>query len=76
MEDSMIEIPLEGGSGKAKTGPARFRNDWPGLWIRGDELGEFQALLDHTIMTLETNGLDGLIPALTKMRETMSTREE
>jgi hypothetical protein len=49
----MIEIDQEGGSGKAVTGGLRFRNDWPGLFIRGDECG----VIFNTIMYLENSGL-------------------
>lgn len=31
-----LQIPLPGGSGRAKTGAVQFQNDWPGLFIRGD----------------------------------------
>jgi len=33
----MTEIDLPGGSGKVPTGPMRFRGDWPGIFVRGDE---------------------------------------
>ena len=33
---TIIQIPLPGGSGKAPTGAVQFRDDWPGLFIRGD----------------------------------------
>ena len=32
-----LAIPLPGGSGQAKTGAVQFRDDWPGLFIRGDD---------------------------------------
>jgi hypothetical protein len=32
-----LQIPLPGGSGAAPSGAAQFRDDWPGLWLRGDE---------------------------------------
>jgi hypothetical protein len=32
----LLEIPLPGGSGRAETGAVQFKNDWPGLFIRGD----------------------------------------
>jgi len=34
---SVLQIPLPGGSGKAPTGAVQFRDDWPGLFIRGDD---------------------------------------
>ena len=30
------QIPFEGGSGRTPTGVMQFKNDWPGLFIRGD----------------------------------------
>ena len=32
-----MRIPLPGGSGPAPTGAVQFEQDWPGLFIRGDE---------------------------------------
>ena len=31
-----LQIPLPGGSGPAPTGAVQFRDDWPGLFVRGD----------------------------------------
>jgi hypothetical protein len=31
------QIPLPGGSGDAPTGALQFQDDWPGLFIRGDD---------------------------------------
>jgi hypothetical protein len=43
------QVPVEGGSGAYPTGPIQFRNDWPGLFVRGDNalalLYELQATL-------------------------------
>ncbi len=33
------QIPFEGGSGRTPTGAMQFANDWPGLFIRGDDTG-------------------------------------
>lgn len=42
---SIQEIPIPGGSGRIKTGAMRFRGDWPGLFIRGDDcMGLFDKL--------------------------------
>jgi hypothetical protein len=37
MKSKPLAIPLPGGSGQAPTGAVQFRDDWPGLFIRGDE---------------------------------------
>ena len=31
------QIPVEGGSGRYSSGAVEFKNDWPGLFIRGDD---------------------------------------
>jgi hypothetical protein len=31
------QIPVRGSSGDAPTGALQFQDDWPGLFIRGDE---------------------------------------
>lgn len=31
------QIAVEGGSGRTPTGAMQFANDWPGLFIRGDD---------------------------------------
>ncbi len=33
----ILQIPLPGGSGNVPTGAMQFRDDWPGLFIRGDD---------------------------------------
>ena len=45
------QIPIEGGSGLTPTGAMQFANDWPGLFIRGDQTGPIlcaiRRLQDH-----------------------------
>lgn len=33
----ILHIPMNGSSGVTPTGAIQFENDWPGLFIRGDE---------------------------------------
>jgi len=33
----ILQIPLPGGSGNATTGAVQFQDDWPGLFVRGDD---------------------------------------
>src|SRR5688500_3052313 len=33
----VTQIPLPGGSGRVPTGAMQFRDDWPGLFLRGDD---------------------------------------
>jgi len=34
---NILQIPLPGGSGKAFTRAVQFQDDWPGLFVRGDD---------------------------------------
>jgi hypothetical protein len=34
---NVLQIPLPGGSGRARTGAIQFQDDWPGLFVRGDD---------------------------------------
>jgi hypothetical protein len=36
MAARITQIPFPGGSGQIPTGAMQFENDWPGLFIRGD----------------------------------------
>jgi len=36
-ESRITLIPLPGGSGRVPTGALQFQDDWPGLFIRGDD---------------------------------------
>jgi hypothetical protein len=36
MAAKITKIPFPGGSGQIPTGAIQFENDWPGLFIRGD----------------------------------------
>jgi hypothetical protein len=33
----ILQIPMPGSSGETPTGAIQFENDWPGLFIRGDQ---------------------------------------
>jgi hypothetical protein len=37
MEPRITPIDFPGGSGRVPTGAIQFRDDWPGLFIRGDD---------------------------------------
>ncbi len=36
-EPRIQQIPLAGGSGRVPTGAVQFQDDWPGLFVRGDD---------------------------------------
>ena len=33
----ILRVPMRGSSGETPTGAIQFENDWPGLFIRGDQ---------------------------------------
>ena len=33
----ILQIPMHGSSGETPTGAIQFQNDWPGLFVRGDD---------------------------------------
>lgn len=37
LDRKVRQIPVEGGSGRYSSGAVAFKDDWPGLFIRGDE---------------------------------------
>jgi hypothetical protein len=58
-------IPFEGGSGVVPTGAVQFKNDWPGLFIRGDTaigyLGLFRAMIEQLKDTTDLKISAGLM---------------
>ncbi len=36
-EQRITQIPLPGSSGRTPTGAIQFQDDWPGLFVRGDD---------------------------------------
>jgi len=55
----VTEIDLPGGSGIVPTGPMRFRDDWPGIFVRGDEAQH----MAHIMRTIAA--IPGLAPHFT-----------
>ena len=37
MPQTITHIPLPGGSARIPTGAMQFQDDWPGLFVRGDQ---------------------------------------
>lgn len=50
----MKHIPIEGGSANIESGPICFKNDWPGIFIRGDRAGGMASIL-RRIADAQTN---------------------
>jgi hypothetical protein len=67
----VLQIPLPGGSGAAPTGAVQFRDDWPGLFVRGDDaialLREFREIQ----RTLEAHRLPYLAMKLEEIAGTI-----
>ena len=36
-KSKIIQVPLKGGSASVITGAIQFQDDWPGLFVRGDD---------------------------------------
>lgn len=47
------QVPVEGGSGTYPTGAIQFRNDWPGLFVRGDDAMALLSELRATLRALQ-----------------------
>lgn len=82
MAPQITQVPIEGGSGLTPTGALQFRNDWPGLFLRGDKAvwlasrirGLQQRLADHPdpvvgAVLFELGGLAGMIERDVVVRE-------
>lgn len=53
IKKTITYVDAEGGSGKVPSGPLCFRNDWPGLFVRGDEVDILGTVLDEYIKLYE-----------------------
>jgi len=60
------EEALSGGS--LETGPIRFGDDWPGVFIRGDDALLFAALLDRLLSERDVAEFEGS-PKLDELRK-------
>lgn len=61
---------------RAETGPMQFPDDWPGVFIRGDEAAGRAGYLEWGILTLErmvTEGHIGRSPYIAGMRGLLHT---
>jgi hypothetical protein len=57
MRREVLQVPIEGSSGKYSSGPLAFKNDWPGLWMRGDTCVYLKVELERLKQTCEEKGL-------------------
>jgi hypothetical protein len=56
----ITQIPVPGSSGETPTGAMQFRNDWPGLFIRGDDAISMLSELRRLDQVLRDQGQAGL----------------
>lgn len=52
----ITKIPVPGGSGKIRTGAMQFQDDWPGLFIRGDDAAMISIHIDQVEKELKEAG--------------------
>jgi len=69
MRQGILPIAVPGGSGRISSGAVQFQNDWPGLFIRGDEcmglalrLGLLKQKIGETAFA--ASGLQGLVDVI------------
>jgi hypothetical protein len=54
-------IPFEAKGGRVETGATQIGNDWPGLFIRGDDCIYLQAILDRYLSLDNESSLPQLL---------------
>jgi hypothetical protein len=46
-QSNVTKIPIPGNSGATPTGAMQFLNDWPGLFVRGDDAMMLKAAIEE-----------------------------
>jgi hypothetical protein len=67
-EARITEIPVAGSSGRVPTGAIQFRDDGPGLFLRGDEAIGLMVSIRHLAERLADNGDLVVASALSRLR--------
>jgi hypothetical protein len=68
-QSSIKQIPLPGNSGTTPTGAMQFQDDWPGLFIRGDDAIALLQEWREIQRALEGNGVPYFGVTLDKIAE-------
>jgi hypothetical protein len=68
-ERRITHIPVPGSSGQTPTGAMQFQNDWPGLFIRGDEAISLLGALRQVEQLLRQKCKSGLPWKLSEVAE-------
>ena len=58
IEAKQTKIPFPGGSGSVPSGPMQFQEDWPGLFVRGDDAIGLGLDIRHVIEVLKEKKVD------------------
>jgi hypothetical protein len=65
----ITQIPLAGGSGQIPTGALQFKDDWPGLFLRGDFAISIMVSIQALQKPLADHSDPVVIAALFKLQE-------
>lgn len=63
----ILQVPVPGGSGKMPSGAIQFQNDWPGLFVRGNEAIDLLANIRALQQRLDTHPDTTIAAALIKL---------
>jgi hypothetical protein len=67
-EANITQIPVAGGSAQVPTGALQFRDDWPGLFVRGDDAIGLMLSIRHLSERLADNADIVVASALSRLR--------
>jgi hypothetical protein len=66
-EANITQIAVAGGSGRVPTGALQFRDDWPGLFLRGDDAIAVMVSIRRPAERLGDNPDVGIASALSRL---------
>lgn len=73
----ILKVPavVDDAVGRVETGPVQFGDDWPGVFIRGDNAMSYAGCLEHVLLTsdgpmpiFEKRMIEGLVKVLKSCR--------
>lgn len=53
--NSMVRLPMPDGMTRPETGAMQFGNDWPGVFIRGDNAAHYAMMIDTLLLQEKTD---------------------
>jgi hypothetical protein len=66
-EPRVVQIPVPGGSARVPTGALQFRDDWPGLFVRGDDAIGLMVSIRHLADRLAGSDDSVVVSALSRL---------